>query len=204
MDFNDENILIDACRQKNATAQRYLYEKYYVAMFYMSLRYVKNRDEASDITNRSFVKVFEKIHKFKAEGSLEGWIKRIVLNTIFDFIRKNKSYKKRFISVSEISGYPVEEITEDEQDLITEVTEYLSYQELYRLIAELPPATRVVFNLYAVDGYKHKEIARELNIKEGTSKWHLKNARKLLVQKILKKVNEKKMNKARETRLFKY
>ncbi len=196
------HIIIESCINGNAIAQKHLYEKYFNMFFHIALRYIKNTEDASDIVNKAFVKIFSKLHTFKHEGSFEGWMKRIVLNTVFNFIKKNKQYKKHFLSVAEIKDYPVSNITGEEHNMISLALNHLSYQELFDMITELPPATRIVFNLYAIDGYKHKEIARQLGIKESTSKWHLKNARKILAKSITQKI--KKLHTQDEIRRFKY
>jgi RNA polymerase sigma factor (sigma-70 family) len=183
--ITDENSLVEQCRSQSRSAQKNLYELYSRKMLAICLRYLKNEDDAMDVLNRAFLKVFSKITQYKSEGSLEGWIKRIVVNSAIDFVRGNKTYKKKFILTDEFSLYGS---PRDENELADDFTEepFISTEEVFELVKELPPATRVVFNLYVVDEFKHHEIAEQLKISEGTSKWHLSNARKILRERINK------------------
>lgn len=182
--ITDEISLVEQCRNQSRTAQKSLYEVYSRRMLTVCLRYLKNEDDAMEVLNNAFLKVFSKITQYKAEGSLEGWIKRIVVNSAIDFVRGNKTYRKKFILTDEFALYgspeenePADDIPEEEPLVTTEL--------VFELVKELPPATRVVFNLYVVDEFKHHEIAERLKISEGTSKWHLSNARKILKEKIM-------------------
>jgi RNA polymerase sigma factor (sigma-70 family) len=178
----DENVLVEQCRSQSRSAQKNLYELYSGKMLTICLRYLKNEDDAMEVLNNAFMKVFAKITQYKAEGSLEGWIKRIVVNSAIDFVRSNKTYKKKFILTDEFAlyGSPREdEIADDFSD-----EPFISTEQVFELVKELPPATRIVFNLYVVDEFTHHEIGAQLKISEGTSKWHLSNARKILREKI--------------------
>ena len=120
---------------------------------------------------------------------MEGWIKKIVINTSLDFIRSNKTYRNKFILTAEFPSYDSSEKTDDVS--FSDAEMYLSGEEMFELISALPPATRIVFNLYVVDDFKHKQIAKQLNISTGTSQWHLSNARKLLREKINEAITKK-------------
>ncbi len=153
-------------------------------MIAVCLRYLKNREDASEVLNTAFLKVFEKLKQYKSEGSLEGWIKRIVINSSLDFIRSNKSYRDKFVLTDEFPLYGSPEEIDHEAIDFSDADMFLSKEEIVELISELPPATRIVFNLYVIDDFSHKQVARHLNISTGTSQWHLSNARKLLKEKI--------------------
>jgi RNA polymerase sigma factor (sigma-70 family) len=134
--------------------------------------------------------VFEKLKQYQSKGSLEGWIKKIVINSSLDFIRSNKSYRNKFILTDEFSGYGSDEKAEEAVS-ISDAEMYLSGEEIFELISALSPATRIVFNLYVMDNFTHKQIAKQLNISNGTSQWHLANARKILKAKINEAVIKK-------------
>lgn len=180
----DENTLLEQCRQQNPAAQKYLFEIYNKKMLTVCLRYIKNDDDAQDIINNAFLKVFLKIKQYKAEGKLETWIKRIVINTTIDYIKSDKSYRKNFINANEFKLYGEPNNEDDVSDKWWDAASSLSMEQLFKMILELPPATQLVFNLYALDEYSHKEISKQLKISEGTSKWHLFNARRLLKESI--------------------
>lgn len=191
--FNSDNEqqIIDSCCNNNPHAQKMLYDLNFKKMFAICYRYLKNEDEASQVLNEAFLKVFDKIKHYKPETKIEYWIKRIVINTVIDYIRKNKSYKANFITTDEFSLYGS---PDEENDSITEwwnKAMAIPMQDLLNEVSNLPPATRVVFNLYAIDDYKHVEIAKKINISEGTSKWHLSNARKILKDRIITLINKK-------------
>jgi len=187
----DEHTLIQECLKQNSNAQKILYKKFFPKMIAVCLRYLKNKEDASEVLNSSFLKVFEKIKQYKSEGSLEGWIKKIVINSSLDFIRSNKTYRNKFILTDEFLFYNSDEKTETDTVDISDAETFLSNEEIFELIRALPPATRIVFNLYVIDGFKHKQIAKQLDISTGTSQWHLSNARKILQEKINEAITKK-------------
>ena len=164
-----EEKLIAACRKGEGKAQRELYEKYAPLMFAVCRRYVSAADAAEDVLICGFTKVFKKIDQFKGEGSFEGWIRRIMVNEALTHIRKHKSM---YLEV-EI------EYAEREPDLGL-LAGQLEAEDLQKLIDQLPSGYRTVFNLYAIEGFSHKEIAERLEIGENTSKSQLSRARKHL------------------------
>jgi len=176
----DEHVLVYECRKQNRNAQKILYETYYSKMLPIALRYLKSEEDAMEVINDAFLKVFSKIAQYKAAGSLESWIKRIVINASIDFVRRNKSYKSNFIRTG--TFYQQDEAPEENENELT--TFQFSKEEILEMVSGLPPASRIVFNLFAIDNYTHREIAKGLNISEGTSKWHLSNARKILKMKL--------------------
>ena len=139
----------------------------------MCRRYTQDEDQQLIIINDGFLKVFKNIHSFKGEGSFEGWVRRLVFTSLSDYFRKENKYLKFMIFETHDSI------------LNSESEESLYYQDIINLIDLLPEKTRQVFHKYAIEGYTHKDISTEIGISEGTSKWHLSEARKKL-QKLLK------------------
>ena len=170
----DKHTLIDNCLKGNAVAQKELFTTYAPKMLGVCLRYMKNTEQAEDVLQDGFVKVFQKLNFFKREGSLEGWIRRIIVNTALDQIRKDAKYKNDY--------------SLDQADYLVETSGYilenLAADDLLKLIHELPEGYRVVFNMYAIEGYSHKEIGEELKISENTSKSQYSRARAYLRQKL--------------------
>lgn len=167
----DEDLeLLKGCLENDRRYQKQLYQKYFKQMFQICLSYSGDRAEAKDIMQDSFIKVFTNLEKFTPGNSLEGWIRRIVTNTAIDYYRK----KKRLVFLDE---FP-DESDEDEGD--TSLFQDITSDVILYYIKRLPDGARLVFNLFAVDGLKHKEIAEKLNITEGTSKSQYKRARNLL------------------------
>lgn len=151
-----------------------MYEMYAGRLFALCLRYANNEDEAKDILQEGFIKIFDKLQQYKNKGSLEGWMRKIIVNTALEKIRR----ENRFVLVED------ETMIENEQYKYEHVLEELGEKELLEMIQELSMQYRMVFNLYAIEGYSHKEISKKLNISEGTSKSNLSRARELLKSKI--------------------
>jgi RNA polymerase sigma-70 factor (ECF subfamily) len=171
--YGNEDELILGCKQNKATAQKRLYEMYSGKMYALCCRYVKNKMEAEDVLVTAFTKVFDRIDQFRNEGSFEGWIRRVVVNEALTWIRKNKTM---FLETDL-------ELAHREPNY-HELDAELQAEDLVKIIQQLPTGYQLVFNLYAIDGYSHKEIAEQLNISENTSKSQLSRARTYL-QKIL-------------------
>jgi RNA polymerase sigma factor (sigma-70 family) len=165
-----EEQLIKGCTESNAVAQKCLYETYANKMMGICLRYASDADEAQDILQDGFVKVFEKIGTFKSKGSLEGWIRRIFVNTALDNYRKTKALKQSV----EIDAV---EYMLPAQDFILES---LAAKELLKILKMIPAGYRTVFNMYAIEGYSHKEIAEVLDISVNTSKSQYSRAKSYL------------------------
>ena len=161
-----EKELIAACRQENRAAQKLLYERYSPKMFGVCLRYVRNREDAEDVLVSGFFKVLTNIHAFRGAGSFEGWIRRIVVNEALMFLRKKHNFRMT-VEVSNIE-LKSEVRVEDE----------LAAQDILNLLEKLPTGYRTIFNLYVVEGYKHREIAELLGISINTSKSQLILAKK--------------------------
>lgn len=175
MENNNLNRIWQGCQAQDRKSQALLYSTFSKKMFVVCLRYAQTTLEAEDILQNGFVKVFTKHHLYDGKGSLEGWIKRIMVNTAIESYRQSK--EKFTDSIDEQH----ENIFQNE---LTSDTS--SYKDLLRLIKELPLGYRTVFNLYAIEGYNHREIAEMLGISEGSSKSQLSRARQALQQKLVK------------------
>lgn len=169
-DMTDEQ-LVEAILREDAPAQRMLYDKYARRMFGVCLRYAKSKEEAEDLLQEGFIKVFQKLRSFKAEGSLEGWIRRVIVNTALDYLRQQKITWSELESVQEPGENP-------------KVMEKLGANELLAIVQRLPVGFRTIFNLFAIEGYTHKEIAALLGINEGTSKSQYSRARVQLMNMV--------------------
>ena len=176
--------LIEDCIKGKRRAQNKLYKKYADILLGICLRYSRNKSEAEDVLQDGFIKIFTKIKDFRMEGSFEGWMKRIMINTALLNSRDNlKHYFHADIDVIQ------ERITDD---VIFEVDDNHSAKEIMKLVQGLPDGYRMVFNLYVFDNYTHKEIAESLGISEGTSKSQLARARKFLQNKLLELQQKKR------------
>ncbi len=168
-----EDELIKGCLRRDRNAQKLLYDTYSSKMYGLCYRYVKDVMEAEDILVTAFMKVFDKIAQFKSEGSFEGWIRRIVVNEALTYLRRHRSM------------YLETELEQaDREPDYNSLSDHLEAEDLLKMIQELPTGYRIVFNLYAIDGYSHKEIAEQLGISENTSKSRLSRAR-VYLQKVL-------------------
>jgi RNA polymerase sigma-70 factor (ECF subfamily) len=166
----DEKHIIRACQKQCPKAQRSLYETFAGKMLAVALRYTSGRLEAEDVLQESFIKVFKNISSFRQDCSLEAWIKRIVINTA---LKQNRSKLYLFPALD------VNELEEDYHES-TEIVAQLHYEDLLAMVQKLAPRYRVVFNLYAIEGYQHHEIAEMLGISEGTSKSQYARAKQIL------------------------
>jgi len=169
----EQKDLIEACVRGDRKAQRELYERFSRGMYVVCLRYAKSEQEAEDILQDSFIKIFKHLGKFRGESRLEYWIKRIVINTALNYTR-NKLYM-----------YPMVDVNEVNQALDYEqILSNYHFEELLKFINDLPRGCKIVFNLFAIEGYSHHEIAEMLEISEGTSKSQYFRAKKLLQKRI--------------------
>lgn len=180
--YYQEEQWIRACRQGDQVAQRKLYERYASRMMGVCIRYLGNTFEAEDVLISGFMRVFEKVSQFKGEGSFEGWIRKIMVNEALSHLRRNKHmYLETDLDKADYEP--------DFQNL----SNHLETEDLLLMIEQLPPGYKIVFNLYAIEGYSHKEIAEILHISEGTSKSQLCRARALLQQYLAKSENQLKV-----------
>jgi RNA polymerase sigma-70 factor (ECF subfamily) len=169
----NELDIIKGCVKNDRASQKALYELFYGKMLGVCMRYAKSNDEAQDILHEAFLKVFNSIKSFNNSGSFEGWVRRIMVNTAIDHLRKNK---QNYLIVSTVYANQkavniADEASEDELFL------NIDQEEILKAVQELTPAYRTVFNLYVIEEYTHKEIAELLDISEGTSKSNLSKAK---------------------------
>ena len=172
-----ENDLIQGCIDGDRQMQELLYKRYASKMYGVCLRYVANADDANDILQEGFIKVFKNLDKFRREGSFEGWIRRIFVNTAIEQFRKK------------IKLYNVDEVQENTlEDKELSALDLLATKDILNIVNELSPGYKAVFNLHVIEGFSHKEIADALGITEGTSKSQLARAKG-----VLKKIVETKL-----------
>jgi len=167
LEMTDEQ-LHEAILREDASAQRLLYDKFARKMFGVCLRYSKRHDEAEDLLQDGFIKVFQKISSYKREGSLEGWIRRVMVNTALDHIRQQKMLWTDLEDVAEQGDEPV-------------IGDEIGAAELMVELQKLPTGFSTVFNLFAIEGYSHRDIGELLGISEGTSKSQYSRARNQLM-----------------------
>ncbi|NOQ72308.1 MAG: sigma-70 family RNA polymerase sigma factor [Crocinitomix sp.] len=165
-----EEQLVKECISGNAVAHKKFYDLFARKMMGVCLRYSSNPDEAQDVLQDGFIKVFSKLPKFVNKGSLEGWVRRIMVNTALDQYRKNKKYQKD-VEIDAVS------FKLEQKDFIIET---INANDLLKIIQTIPKGYRVVFNLFAIEGYSHKEIAEQLGVTESTSKSQYSRAKKML------------------------
>ena len=170
--ISDEE-LIKGCLQDKRDFQEALYRKYADQMYSVVMMYAKDADDAADILQDSFINVFRKLHKFRSESPLGAWIRRIVVNKSIEHFRK-KQRKKDFIEELGYEGIPK----------LEGILERINANDIVRLVNDLPAKAAMILKLYAIEGYKHNEIAEMIEISEGTSKSQLNRARALLKEKL--------------------
>ncbi len=180
-DFRD---IIDACLSGDHRAPGELYRKLAPKMYGVCLRYAKDTHEAEDNLQEGFITVFSKLKDFRHEGSFEGWVRRIIVNVSLDSCRK----KQQLLYVDEMKK--LESATGEDEAIA-----HLPVEDLVKVIQELPPRYRMVFNLYVMEGYSHSEISRELGISEGTSKSDLSRAREILRNKLKEHYSDVRHNR---------
>lgn len=164
--------LIELCKKQNATAQGELYKHYNRILFAICLRYSPNYTEAEDSLQDAFITIFKKVEQYNGKGSFEGWMKRVTVNTVLQKYRKQRTFE--IVDEGQI---------EDEAEVEIE-SEDIPLDFLLKIVQELPDRYRLVFSMYVMDGYQHKEIAEMLGISDGTSKSNLARARMILKNKI--------------------
>ncbi|MBN8653064.1 MAG: RNA polymerase sigma factor [Cytophagales bacterium] len=170
--------LIEGCRRNDRQAQKRLYDRYASKLYALCCRYIKDKMEAEDVWITAFTKILNKIDQYTGEGNFEGWMRKIVVNESLSYLRKHKNmYLETDIEAADYEP--------DYQNLEA----HLEAEDLMKMIEALPAGYRIVFNLYAIDGYSHKEIAEQLNISENTSKSQLSRAR-VALQKSLQNAEQ--------------
>ena len=167
-----EKELVEGCVRNDRRCQELLYKKYFAKMMYMCLRHTQDRDIAMQIVNNGFLRVFKKLDTFEFKGSLEGWIRKLVYHSISDYFKKHSKYLQFLV-------------LEERDDSIDEKALTNMYvEDIMNMVDDLPPATKQVFQYYAIEGFTHVEIGKKMGISDGTSKWHLATARKKLKEMI--------------------
>jgi RNA polymerase sigma factor (sigma-70 family) len=166
--------ILKGCSRGDLKAQEHLFKKYYGFVMKISLRFSSSRDNASEITNDAFLKIFKKIDSYRSENEFGAWVRRIVVNTALDYYRKEKKHDAE-ISIDEAFNEPADE----------SVIDKLNAEEIIRLINSLPMIYRYTFTLFEIEGFSHDEIARQLGVTASTSRSNLTRAKKMLRQMIL-------------------
>ena len=183
----DRQLLKD-CARGDRRAQFQLYKRCYSVLMGVCMRYKKNEEDAAEVLNQGFLKILNNIDKYREEVPFEAWIRRIMINTVIDEFRKNRKVHE-LMETTDFS----------EQNNFTDYVDYntadqiFDAEQLEAIIKMLPPVSQKVFNLFAIDGYSHKEIAAMLDISDGTSKWHLSFARKKIKEIIQSTINKSKV-----------
>ena len=181
----EENELIKACIKNDQQAYNLLFKKYGPIMLLVCMRYMSDEDEAKDVLQNGFIKVFKSIKSFKFNGSFEGWIKKIMINEALGALRQKKKFNLDSADVYEKTDLAAEESDED-------INQYqFTQHELLQTLKALPENFKVVFNLYCFEKYSHKEIAKALSIKTETSRSRLTRARKILKEKLTELATQK-------------
>lgn len=173
-----EEEMVDGCTRNDRRFQEILYRHFFTSMMQMCRRYTRDPEVAMTICNDGFLRVYKKIHTYRARGSLEGWIRRIVYHAMSDHFRR----ESRYIQFMVFEDF-------DKSSHARALTD-LYYEDLLDMIKKLPDNTQKVFSLYAIEGFNHREIGELMQMSENTSKWHLANARKKLQALIKSKTDE--------------
>lgn len=163
-----EEELVRGCVDNDRRAQEAFYRMFFPEMLRMVMRYTRDEDTALEIVNNGFLRVFKKLNTFAFKGSLEGWVRRLVYHSMADHFRDNARYYNFLV------------LEERDQSVPERGHETFYEEDILQAVRALPPVSQSVFKLYAIEGYSHAEIAENLNISEGTSKWHLSTARQKL------------------------
>ena len=181
LDLSAIKKIVKGCIKGDRAMQQVLYERYYSKLMVVCYRYSKDRDEAKDLLHDGFIKIFKSLHKYNFSGSLEGWMRRLMVNSAIDHYRKQKNIFS--LNESQVQNELAE--TESSED---DIYSSFNTQMIMEAVQNLSPAYRTVFNLYAIEGFSHKEIAEKLNINIGTSKSNFAKARQNLKNQLEKKL----------------
>jgi RNA polymerase sigma-70 factor (ECF subfamily) len=182
-----ESDLIAGCVEGDRQMQEELYNRFAPKMYSVCMRYADNANDAQDLLQEGFIKVYKNLHRFRAEGSFEGWIRRVFINSSIEHLRRKKMH---LATVSE-----KEENTIENADI--SALDNLAERDIITLIQELSPGYRTVFNLYVIEGYSHREIGDQLGISEGTSKSQLARAKAILQKKVTQYLSDTKKSYTR-------
>ena len=171
-----EELIIAGCLQNHPAAQRELYNRYSPKMLSVCYRFAQNREDAEDMLQEGFIKVFTQMHTFRNQGAFEGWIRRIIVHTCINILKKNKKFNES-VDLDHAMGAQVKE----------NIPGILQAKQVVECIRILPIGYRTVLNLYAIEGFSHREIASMLEIEESTSRSQYTRAKAMLEQVLLKK-----------------
>ncbi len=172
-----EELMLTGCKRNNATAQEALYNRFSPRMLGVCYRFAKNREDAEDMLQEGFIKVFIQLHQYRSEGALEGWIRRIVVHTCINILKKNKKFTDCIDIIHAHSVHVREEM----------IPSIMQAKQVVECIRSLPLGYKTVLNLYAIEGYSHKEIAFMLDIEESTSRSQYTRAKAMLEEILIKK-----------------
>ncbi len=172
-----EELMLTGCKRNNATAQEALYNRFSPRMLGVCYRFAKNREDAEDMLQEGFIKVFTQLHQYRSEGALEGWIRRIIVHTCINILKKNKKFADS-VDIIHATGVHVRE------EMIPSI---MQAKQVVECIRSLPLGYKTVLNLYAIEGYSHKEIAFLLDIEESTSRSQYTRAKAMLEDILIKK-----------------
>ncbi|MBC7391044.1 MAG: sigma-70 family RNA polymerase sigma factor [Opitutaceae bacterium] len=179
MTIEEEILLAEACSKGIRSAQQFLYKSYAKVLYSILFRYLLDTEESRDMAHDCFLKIFDKIHLYKGQGSLEGWMKRVAVNHCLSVLRT-----KNRIRFTEFSGH--NEIEQDiEDDGLETYPQHLSKEDILRCLNDLPADYKIVFQLYALDEFSHKEIGQQLGIKENASRARYFRAKKMIKEKLM-------------------
>ena len=172
-----EELMLAGCLENNAASQEALYGRFTPRMLGVCYRFAKNREDAEDMLQEGFIKVFSQIHQYRNEGALEGWIRRIVVHTCINILKKNKKFSDS-VDIAQAAGIGIREES---------ISSIMHAKEVVECIRLLPIGYRTVLNLYAIEGYSHKEIGDMLDIEESTSRSQYTRAKAMLEDVLVKK-----------------
>lgn len=173
-----EQDIIEGCKRNDRSLQEHLYKKYYSLFLKLCARYARDMHDAEQLLQDGFLKIFNHMHDYSGKGSFEGWMRRIVVNTCLDYL------KSKYLKNAMQLHFPNEIADSSAFSIGNNALDKIAMKDLLGIIQTLPPMSRTVFNLFVFEGYSHKEIGTLLDMSEGTSQWHVNNARKNLQQKI--------------------
>lgn len=177
----DEQQIIEGCVRGESWAQKKIYELYSSVMMSVCVRYVSDRETARDLLQDGFIKLFTKADTYSGTGSFEGWMRRIFVTTALEYLRRNDALRQS-VSIEEFENYI--------EDVDVSILDKISAEDLMACVTELPNGYRTVFNLYAVEGYSHSEIANMLQIKEASSRSQFLRARRILQENVQSLINQ--------------
>lgn len=178
-DYSEQEI-IRGCQDGERVFQQHLYQSYYSTLMKVCVRYAKDMHDAEQLLNDGFMKIFTHIGRYERSGSFEGWMKRIMINTCLDYLKS--SYVKNSMKMS----FNPNLVENSSLSIGNESVDKMEFKALVAMIQTLPAMTKTVFNLFVFEGFSHKEISKQLDISEGTSYWHVHQARSLMQEKIKK------------------